>query len=176
LADLTTSPGLDFAPKPLMQEDSKLKSIMETKVPLSKVLAYQGVGFLAIMALTWLNELIALPSLIFGSSSFILNYRESALKMLLILGVWLLVSGSTRRVFARVHYLEGFMRICSWCHHIHYRDEWISMEQFLKKGFDTPTTHGICPICLAREKAAMAQARAAAAKAEAVKTPAAVKA
>ncbi|TAK94476.1 MAG: hypothetical protein EPO07_16635 [Verrucomicrobia bacterium] len=136
-------------------------------MPLSKVLAYQSVGFLAIMALTWLNELIALPSLIFGNTSLLLNYRESALKMLLIFAVWFLVSTSTRRLFARVNYLEGFMRICSWCHHIHYKEEWISLEEFLKKGFDTPTTHGICPVCLAKEKAALARAKEAAARKDA---------
>ena len=139
---------------------------MEQKALLSRVTLYQSVGFLAIMALTWLNELIALPSLVFGNQSFIFNFRESALKMLLILAVWLLVNGSTRRLLARVRYLEGFMRICAWCHHIHFKDQWITMEDFLQQGFDTPTTHGICPICLARQKAAhlkAKQARAAAA-------------
>lgn len=143
---------------------NKLKTLLETRVPFSKVMAYQSAGFLAIMALTWLNELIALPSLIFGNQSFILNYRESALKMLLILTVWFLVSNSTRRIFERMRYLEGFMRICSWCHHINYKEEWITLEEFLKKGFDTPTTHGICPACLARERAALNLAKEQAAR------------
>ncbi|MGC3956880.1 MAG: hypothetical protein QM813_02600 [Verrucomicrobiota bacterium] len=33
------------------------------------------------------------------------------------------------------------------------------MEQFLQQGFDTPTTHGICPTCLAEQKAAIARAK-----------------
>jgi len=132
--------------------------------PLSKVTQYQSLGFLAIMALIWLDELVALPSLIFGHTSLITDFRESTLKLLLVLAVWLLVACSTRRILAHVRYLEGFMRICAWCHHIDFKGEWISMEDFLRKGFDTPTTHGICPGCLAKEKAALAQAREAAAK------------
>jgi len=143
---------------------------MFLKAPLSKVTQYQSVGFLAIMALIWLDELIALPSLIFGHTSLITDFRESALKLLLVLAVWLLVACSTRRLLAHVRYLEGFMRICAWCHHIDFKGEWISMEDFVRKGFDTPTTHGICPGCLAKEKAALARAREAAASKETTST------
>jgi len=136
---------------------------MEAKSPLARVLLYQSVGFLAIMALTWLDELIALPSLIFGDHSFIFNFRESALKMLLVLAVWFLVIGSTRRLLTHVSHLEGFMRICAWCRHIDFKGNWISMEAFLQQGLDTPTTHGICPTCLAERQAAWLKSKQAAA-------------
>ena len=126
---------------------------MAEKSPLSKVLVYQSVGFLSIITLTWLDELIKLPSLVFSDHLLIWDFRESALKMLLILAVWFLLTGSTRRVLARVRYLEGFMRACSWCRHIDYKGNWISLEEFLHAGFDTPTTHGICPTCLAKNRA-----------------------
>ena len=126
---------------------------MDEQSPLAKVLVYQSVGFLAIIALTWLDELIALPSLIFTDQPFIFNFQESALKMLLVLAVWFLLIGSTRRVLARVRYLEGFTRVCSWCRRIHFKSNWISLEEFLQAGFDTPTTHGICPTCLAKNRA-----------------------
>lgn len=136
---------------------------MEKKAPLSRVLLYQSLAFLAIMALTWLDELIALPQLIFNRQSFITDFRSSALKMLLILAVWLLVANSTRRILARIRYLEGFIRMCSWCHQVHYKGEWVTMEAFMERGFDTPTTHGICPHCLAQQKAAIARAKQASA-------------
>ena len=132
---------------------------MITKAFLARLLLPQNVGFLAILALTWLDELIALPSLIFGQSSETLSYRESGLKMLLVLAVWFLVAGSTRRVLAHVEYLEHFMRVCAWCNHIDFKGDWISFEEFLRKGFDTPTTHGICPSCLEKQRNALAKAR-----------------
>lgn len=132
---------------------------MEKSSPLSKVILYQSAGFIAIIALTWLDELIALPSLIFSDQAIISDFRGSSLKMLLVLGVWFLVAVSTRRILAHVRYLEGFMRVCAWCHHIDFKSRWISMEDFLQQGFDTPTTHGICPICLAQQRAAVLKAK-----------------
>ena len=139
-------------------------------------MVYQSVGFIVLIGLTFLDELLALPSLVFGENSLIWNFQESSLKMLLILTVWFLVAASTRRILARVRYLERFMRICAWCHHIDFKGQWVSLEDFLQAGFDTPTTHGICPICLAKQQAAIRKAKqeraaaAAAAKADS-KTP-----
>jgi hypothetical protein len=148
---------------------------MEKQVPLSKVMLYQSVGFLAIIGLSWLDESIGLRALILGDHPYISDFREATFEMLLVLAVWFIVSASTRRMLSHVKYLEGFMRICSWCHHIHFKGGWISFEEFLQQSFDTPTTHGICPHCLAREKAALEKARAAkaaAAAAQQTETPA----
>ncbi len=110
---------------------------MQTKFPLSKVMLYQGVGFLAVIALSWFVELTGLRGLVLGGHPYISDFRESALEMLLVLGVWLLVATSTRRILTHARYLEGFMRVCSWCHHIDYKDEWIPAGGVLRKGFDT---------------------------------------
>lgn len=132
---------------------------MEQSSPVSKVMLYQNVGFITIIVLIFLNELLALPSLIFGDSAFITDFRESTLKMLLVLMVWFLVSGSTRRFLVHVRYLEGFMRVCAWCHRIDYKGNWVTMEDFLQRSFDTPTTHGICPVCLEKQEAALLRSK-----------------
>lgn len=132
---------------------------MEKETRLSKVLLYQSVGFLVIIALCWVIELTGLHKLVLGNHPYISDFRESTLEMLLILGVWLVVAGFTRRILRRVKHLEGFLRVCAWCRHIHYHGEWIRIEKFLQQGFDTPTTHGICPECLRKEQEAMAKAK-----------------
>ena len=81
--------------------------------------------------------------------------------MLLVLAVWLLVSGVTRRMLERLRYLEGFLRMCSWCRRMHYHGEWMQLEKFMQQGFDTPTTHGICPDCLRVQKEAITRAKVA---------------
>ena len=126
---------------------------MQTKFPLSKVMLSQGVGFLAVIALSWFVELTGLRTLVLGSHPYISDFRESTLEMLLVLGVWLLVATSTRRILSHARYLAGFMRVCSWCHHIDYKGDWIPLEQFVRKSFDTPTTHSICPKCLEKQMA-----------------------
>jgi len=70
------------------------------------VLRVQSAGFLAIIAVSWFNELIDLRSLILGDNPYISHFGASALEMLIVLGVWFLVVRATRRVIQRVHYLE----------------------------------------------------------------------
>ena len=137
------------------------KVVTEAKIPLSQVLLYQSVGFIVVIAVCWLIELTGLHTLVLGDHPYLSDFRESTLEMLIVLAVWLLVAASTRRILAHARHLEGFMRICAWCHHISYKDDWIRLEDFLQRGFDTPTTHGICPRCLAEQQAALRKARAA---------------
>jgi len=40
------------------------------------------------------------------------------------------------------------------------------LEEFMRQGFDTPTTHGICTGCLEQQQAALEKARAARKEAE----------
>jgi hypothetical protein len=131
---------------------------MESKSRLTKIVLYQNLGFLAIIVLCYLDELLQLPSLIFAGHPFDILYRRSMLEMLLFLAVWLLVSGSTRRLLKRVRHLEAFMRLCAWCRRIEYQGKWMRLEDFMKQGFDTSTTHGICPECLQRQKEAIERA------------------
>jgi len=126
---------------------------------MTRIVLYQNLGFLAIIILCFIDELIKLPSLIFSGHPFDFLFRQSTLDMLLILGVWFLVSTSTRRILERVQYLEKFMRVCAWCRRINYQGEWMRLEEFMKQGFDTPTTHGICTECLEQQRAAAEKAR-----------------
>jgi hypothetical protein len=134
---------------------------MKKNSQLTKIIVYQNLGFLGIMVLGFLDDLIKLPSLIFSGHSFDFLYQRTTLEMLLIFAVWFLVSNSTRRIMERLQYLEKFMRVCSWCRRINYQDRWMPLEEFMRQSFDTPTTHGICKDCLERQQAAAARAKAA---------------
>ena len=125
----------------------------------SKVVIYQSVGFLAIISVCLLDELVGLSALILGDQAYISNFRQSILKVLLIFGVWLLVTGSTRRVLEHMRYLEAFMKVCAWCRRIEHKKQWMPLEEFFEQGFDTPTSHGICPECLERTKAALEKSK-----------------
>jgi hypothetical protein len=132
---------------------------MKLNSQLSKIELYQNLGFLGIIILCFLNDLLQLPGLIFSDHPFAFVHRRSTLDMLLMLAVWLLVSRSTHRILDRIHYLEKFMRVCSWCRRIHYQGEWMALEKFMQQSFDTPTTHGICKECLDQQKAIIDKAK-----------------
>ena len=126
---------------------------------LARIVVYQNAGFLAVIVLCFLDELLQLPSLIFSGHPFVVLYRRPTLEMLLFLAVWLLVSNSTRRLLRQMRQLEDFLRVCSWCRRIDYKGEWMPLEEFIEQGFDTPTTHGICPECLRQKKDAIEKER-----------------
>jgi hypothetical protein len=134
---------------------------MKMNSQLKKIVLYQHIGFLIVIVLSFLDELMKLPALIFSEHPFAFAFKQSTLDMLLFLAVWLLVANSTGRLLRRVQHLESFMRVCSWCRRIDYQGEWMPLEKFMRQSFDTPTTHGICNDCLAKQRAAMVRAKAA---------------
>jgi len=134
---------------------------MKKNSQLTRIVLYQNFGFLGILVICYLDDLLKLPALIFSEHPFAFVYRQSTLNILLVLGVWFLVSRSTRRILDRISYLEKFLRVCAWCRRIHFKGEWMPLEEFMRQSFDTPTTHGICGFCLEKQQAAIDKAKAA---------------
>ena len=132
---------------------------MKKNSQLTRIALYQSLGFLAIIMIGYLDDLLKLPALIFSGQPFAFLYRRSTLDMLLVLAVWFLVSSSTRRILERIRYLEKFMRVCSWCRRINFKGEWMPLEEFMRQGFDTPTTHGICKECLHQQQVLIEKAK-----------------
>lgn len=112
----------------------------------SRILWYEAIGFLVIIALSWINELSDLPHLV-GARQYLPNWRESALETLIVLLVAIPVMMLTRRLVSRLYYLEGFLRVCAWCKKLEHRGEWVPLEDFFARRFETQTTHGICIAC-----------------------------
>lgn len=132
---------------------------MDKTSRLGKVMLCQNLGFLAIIGLCYIDDLIRLPALIFQTHPFAFRFQRSTVEMLLILAVWLLVNASTRRILERIRHLEKFLRVCSWCRRIDYKGHWMPLEEFMEQGFDTPTTHGICGDCLKTQQDALERAK-----------------
>jgi hypothetical protein len=77
-----------------------------------------------------------------------------------VVGVWVWVHVETKSLLRRLHQLEDYLLICSWCRKIGDHGKWFSMEKYFGNKFDTQTTHGMCPECEAKmlEKAGAAKA------------------
>jgi hypothetical protein len=105
-----------------------------TRQTASRILWYESAGFLMLIALSWMDE-------------FHESWHESAVESLAVLGVWLVVFYFTKRLVARLYYLEGFLPVCAWCKKIHHEEQWVPLEKYFSDGFHTETTHGMCPDC-----------------------------
>jgi hypothetical protein len=109
---------------------------MTTQTNHSRILLYEGIGFFLIVVFSWLSELSDLPRFV-GATQYVPNWRESALETIIVLLVATPVMILTRRFGTRLHYVEGFLRVCAWCKKMEHNSKWISLEEFFDSKFQT---------------------------------------
>lgn len=118
-----------------------------TRYPSAKfILRGQAIGFSFLLAVMWAAELLHLPSHLFGESAEF-KWQRIALRTAVLLSIWLIVHLTTSRLLKRLHELESYLRICSWCRKVSDKGEWRTMEDYFDARFQTSTSHGICPAC-----------------------------
>lgn len=110
------------------------------------ILRWQALGFSALLVVMWIVEILRLPHHFFGESPEFQWSRVLARTAMLTV-VWLIVHLTTRRLLQRLHELEKFLLICSWCRRVGHNGEWLTTEDYFSSRFSTETSHGICPGC-----------------------------
>jgi hypothetical protein len=115
------------------------------------ILWIEAFGFSLLIVLSWLTEAIRIPHYLFNEP-FAPDWRRAILRTIVISLIWLWVHLATRRLLKRLHHLEEFLRICSWCRKVCHDDEWLTMEDYFNSKFATRTSHGMCPECLQKKK------------------------
>lgn len=110
------------------------------------ILRGQAVGFSALLVIMWVVEFLRLPHYLFGESPDIIWTRILS-RTAVLLTIWLIVHLTTRRLLRRLHELEEFLRLCSWCRKVDHEGNWVSIEEYFDTKFATGTSHGICPDC-----------------------------
>jgi hypothetical protein len=110
-------------------------------------LALESAGFLLIIGIIWLDEILDLPHLLFGAAATPLRLGEGLLESVLTMLVGTVVVTITYRAFRRIEYLESLIVMCAWCRRVRSGDEWLAVEQFLERQHHAHTTHGICNAC-----------------------------
>lgn len=121
----------------------------------SRILRRAAIGFSIFIALCWTTEFIHLPHLLFNEPDQFV-WTRVIFRTLVISGIWCWVHVTTKQLLKRLHYLEEFLHVCSWCRKLGQDGEWITMEQFLGS-FDTKASHGICPACFREQLDAHAE-------------------
>ncbi len=96
---------------------------------------------------SWVAELTDLPHVLLGGEPHADDWRVAALHTWFLLVVWAVCFLLMKRLVAHLLYLEGFLRVCSWCRKVGYKDKWLPLEAYLSEGLRVRTTHGMCPEC-----------------------------
>jgi hypothetical protein len=114
-----------------------------------RTLLLEGAGFLLIVAIIWMDEILDLPHLLFGAAPTPLRLGEGWLESALTIAVGTVIVTITYRAFRRIEYLESLVVMCAWCRRVRTQDEWLTVEAFLERQHNAHTTHGICEGCAA---------------------------
>jgi hypothetical protein len=114
-----------------------------------RMLLLEAVGFLSIVAIIWLDELLDLPYLVFGAARTPVRPVEGMLETVLTVAVGVVIISITYRAFRRIEYLESLIVICAWCRRVRSEEGWLTVEHFLERQHQSLTSHGICESCAA---------------------------
>ena len=110
------------------------------------ILKQEATGFSLIILLSWATEAFRIPHLLFGEPVEF-NWQRALLRSLIVAIIWIWVHLTTKKILTRLHHLEEFLLVCSWCRKVGYEGKWLTMEEYFGSKFSTETSHGICPDC-----------------------------
>ncbi|MBK7092231.1 MAG: hypothetical protein IPH59_11035 [bacterium] len=112
------------------------------------VCACEIAGFAVAIALSWLGEIIDIPHIAFNFEATPINYVESLCETGMNLVLLTFVLLVTRRLFKKIHHLEGMLAVCSFCKKIRVKDEWVPIETYIQHNSEATFTHSYCPECV----------------------------
>jgi len=125
-----------------------MSAINDKHFSAKRLIFFELAAFLAFIAFIWLSELFDIPHRCLGAEATPINWQEALFETLMILPLALVVVFSTRKVFERMRYLEGFLKVCSHCKKVADENgQWQEIESFIQKRSDAKFSHGICPHC-----------------------------
>lgn len=112
----------------------------------NSILKQEAIGFSLIILLSWATEVFHLPHFLFSEPAAF-NLERALLRTVVVAIIWVWVHLATKKILARLHHLEEFLLVCSWCRKVGHEGEWLTMEDYFGSKFHTETSHGICPEC-----------------------------
>jgi len=110
------------------------------------ILRLQATAFCCMLVSILAVEFFHIPHLLYGVPAEI-SIPRTLVRLSVVLSIWGFVHFTTRRLLRRLHELEGFLRVCSWCRRVGDQGEWMVMEEYFDSRLATETSHGICPDC-----------------------------
>jgi hypothetical protein len=116
-----------------------------------RVITYEVVGFLFVILIIWLDEIIDIPSLFFGVPQTPINWGEAIFESGTISILGAIIIYVTMKLFKNMKYLEGILPVCASCKKI--RDDkgsWHEIEEYIRDKSEAEFSHGICPQCAAK--------------------------
>ncbi|MBU4259102.1 MAG: hypothetical protein KKI12_01650 [Proteobacteria bacterium] len=121
-----------------------------TKAQFSKkIIIAELIGFILVITILWLDELLDLPHMFLGAPATPINLVESIFETIITLLLAALVTFSTHTLLKRIRYLEGILPVCSFCKKIRADNRWVPIDSYIRDHSEADFSHSICPQCAA---------------------------
>jgi hypothetical protein len=114
------------------------------------IFVWQAIILLIFFMLTFSNEVLDLPHVLFGDSPTSWNQRtgEICIEVIISISVVSLETYFFRKLFRKIKILEGFLPICANCKKIRHQDQWEQIEKYIAENSLARFSHSLCPECL----------------------------
>jgi hypothetical protein len=121
-----------------------------TKAQFSKkIVVAELIGFILVITILWLDELLDLPHRFFGAPTTPINFVESIFETVIVLVLAALVIFSIRALLKRISYLEGILPVCSFCKKVRADNRWVPIDSYIRDHSEADFSHSMCPQCAA---------------------------
>ena len=119
---------------------------------IQSIFIWQVSILLVFLALTFTNEVLDLPHLLFGDQATTWNQRggEICIELIIFVAVISLEIYLFKKLLRRIKILEGFLPICASCKKIRDQDQWEQIENYITKNSLAQFSHSLCPECQQR--------------------------
>ena len=104
---------------------------------------------LIFLTLTFTNEVLDLPHLVFGDQSTTWSQRsgEISIELIIFIAIICLEIYLFKKLIRRIKILEGFLPICAGCKKIRTQDQWQQIENYISENSLVQFSHSLCPDC-----------------------------
>jgi hypothetical protein len=132
---------------------------MNKRIPAGRILWYEGIGFLLIIASFWLCQIASLPARRADALITSEIWRTGSLVTIMVCIFAIPVMIFTHRLLSRMRNEEMFIS-CAWCKKIKRDKHWVPLDEFFRDEFSSVTSHGICLNCKHEAENELAEASA----------------
>jgi len=113
-----------------------------------RIIMYELVGFGIIIISLWIDEFFDIPYYLFGAAKTPINWIESIFETGLVLILCAFITFLSWRFLERIKYLEGFLRLCTFCKRICVDNKWVPIDTYIQDHSETKLSHGLCSECM----------------------------
>ncbi len=130
---------------------------MSKTITIKTIIVIEAMGFLIVAAFLWLDELVDLPHVIFGTEPTPINYAEIVMESALVVVLGIVVAAISIMLARHIMQLERLFSVCLVCEKVcmpgfdcNSQDSWREMDLFILDRAGSHVTSDVCPECKAK--------------------------